>query len=64
VAEYDTLRDEGILYGEALSKSGVDTKVIIHEGTGHGFLSMPLFFGSQYEHAMTEVVEFLNKSKK
>ncbi len=37
VSEYDCLRDEGILYAEALEKSGCQVELNKTEGTIHGF---------------------------
>ena len=37
VAEIDSLRDEGILYGEKLSEVGIPTELYLNKGAIHGF---------------------------
>jgi len=39
-AEYDPLRDEGIIYGEKLKKNGVHVTSLTYEGMIHGFFQM------------------------
>lgn len=41
-AEYDALKHEGTLYGEALVKSGVSVQAKCYRGVIHGFLDLPL----------------------
>ena len=36
-AEYDCLHDEGVLYGEKLSRAGVEVKMVESKGTYHGY---------------------------
>lgn len=39
VAGLDPLRDEGISYGEALQKNGVEVTMEVYKGLVHGFAS-------------------------
>jgi len=39
-AEYDPLRDEALLYGELLSRAGVDARVTVHSGMIHHFYGL------------------------
>ena len=38
VAEYDVLRDEGILFARRLSDAGVPTTLELYDGMLHGFI--------------------------
>jgi acetyl esterase len=39
-AGYDPLRDEGLMYADALSKAGVSTQYVCFERQIHGFITM------------------------
>ncbi len=52
-AEYDPLRDEGELYGQALKEAGVPVTVSRYNGMIHGFVSLASIF-DQGKHAVAE----------
>jgi len=60
VAGFDPLRDEGILYAEKLTRSGVNTLLIRYETMIHGFLS---YLGILYkgQAAIQQICEWLDR---
>ncbi|WP_205675573.1 alpha/beta hydrolase [Acinetobacter calcoaceticus] len=63
VGEYDPLRDENILYADALTKAGVDAEVIVYPQQMHGFVQ---FYkdkanNSRGEEALEFGLAFLNR---
>jgi acetyl esterase len=39
-AEYDPLRDDGVLYADRLREAGVDVTRVHYDGMMHGFVSL------------------------
>ncbi|MDR7132564.1 acetyl esterase [Algoriphagus sp. 4150] len=58
VAEYDPLRDEGILYAEKLKTSSISVTLKLYKGTTHGFFQMGGFIDDT-EVLMQDVAEFI-----
>jgi len=56
VAEWDILRDEGILMAKILSSLKQNVKLTIYNQTVHGFYNFGIFFPQIYESALEEVV--------
>lgn len=52
VGEYDPLRDESMLYGEALKNAGIDTEALVYKGQQHGFLQ---FYKDKFQHSAGEI---------
>jgi len=63
-AEMDMLRDESLLYAEALKNNGVEVQSTVYNGTIHGFYSLPSMFSQSYEDGIKEIVNFIkNKTE-
>lgn len=61
VAGLDPLRDEGISYGEALQKNGVEVTMEVYKGLVHGFASFwELPETEQYYERLLHFIQGLN----
>ncbi|MDQ0594811.1 acetyl esterase [Chryseobacterium ginsenosidimutans] len=58
VAEYDPLRDEGILYAEKLKTNGISVNLKLYKGTTHGFFQMGGFIDDA-KVLMQDMAEFI-----
>jgi acetyl esterase/lipase len=58
VADFDALRDEGVLYAEALQRAGVTAELRRNEGTVHAFDYLP--GSAAREESLKERARFLN----
>lgn len=58
VAEYDPLKDEGILYAEKLMANGVNVKLKLYNDTTHGFFQMGGFIDDT-KILMQDLAEFI-----
>ena len=59
-AEYDVLRDEGLLFGEKLSEMGIPTKSIVMEGIVHSYFTQNHVFNKEIECTIQHIEAFLN----
>lgn len=58
VADYDPLKDEGILYAEKLKANDLEVELKLYEGTTHGFFQMGGFI-SDTKVLMQDIVQFI-----
>lgn len=58
IAEYDPLKDEGILYSEKLKANGVSVQMNLYKGTTHGFFQMGGFIDDT-KVLMQDMAEFV-----
>ena len=61
VAEHDPVRDDGVRYAQALSASGVATRLTTYVGMPHGFLSLPRLCRSATQ-GLAELCEALHEA--
>ena len=59
VCEFDTLKDENLIYAERLKMAGVNVETEFYEEGFHGVLSLPKFFNVSHK-IINDIITFLN----